>query len=45
MKKENGVLLDVTDKDLALLKTNPFQFWEGEVCHAKFNINHRFKKN
>lgn len=29
MKKENGVLLDVTEEDLELLKKSPGVFWEG----------------
>ena len=29
MKKENGVLIEVTDKDIKLLYRNPKKFWEG----------------
>ena len=29
MKKENGILLNVTDEDLNLLKTDSEKFWEG----------------
>ena len=29
MKKENGVLFDVKDKDISLLEQNPEIFWEG----------------
>lgn len=29
MKKENGVLIDVTEEDFELLKYNPEKFWKG----------------
>ena len=29
MRKENGVLIGVTNDDLKLLKSNPKEFWEG----------------
>ena len=32
MKKENGIITDVTESDLNLLKTNPEEFWEGVSC-------------
>ncbi len=38
MKKENGVLTGVTNKDLKLLEENPAKFWEGVTIIWKLGI-------
>ncbi len=45
MKKENGVLTEVTIEDLEILKTNPKKFWEGVETIGKLAFSNYCKHN